>query len=74
MRTGLVGGAIAIYIALVGPYTRFADLELVGDQVTLGRVLLVAPALLAGYVVTRPRTVAGERREVDSGRASSSGR
>ncbi len=64
VRTGLVGGAIAIYIALVGLYTRFADLELVGDQVTLGRVLLVAPALLAGYVVTRPRTVAGDRREV----------
>jgi branched-chain amino acid transport system permease protein len=67
VQTGLVGGAIAIYIALVGLYTRFADLELVGEQVTLGRVMLVAPALLAGYVVTRPRTVAGERHVVAFG-------
>jgi branched-chain amino acid transport system permease protein len=59
---GLIGGAVAIYIALVGLYTKFADLALVGSQVTLGRLLMLAPAMVAAYAVTRPRVVAGERR------------
>jgi branched-chain amino acid transport system permease protein len=67
LRAGLAGGAVAIYVALVGLYTKFADLELVGEQITLGRVMLLAPALAAGSVVTRPRTVGGERRPVASG-------
>ncbi|MGA9161855.1 MAG: hypothetical protein WB297_13460, partial [Actinomycetota bacterium] len=61
---GLIGGAVAIYVALVGLYTKFADLALVGEQITLGRLLIVAPALVAAYAVTRPRVVAGERRPV----------
>ena len=61
---GLIGGAVAIYVALVGLYTKFADLALVGEQITLGRLLIVAPALVAAYAVTRPRVVAGERRSV----------
>ena len=69
LRAGLAGGVVAIYVALVGLYTRFADLELVGEQITLGRVMLLAPALAAGSVVTRPRTVGGERRPVASGPA-----
>ena len=51
-------------MALVGLYTKFADLALVGEQITLGRLLIVAPALVAAYAVTRPRIVAGERRPV----------
>ncbi|HET7237304.1 MAG TPA: leucine/isoleucine/valine transporter permease subunit [Actinomycetota bacterium] len=62
IRSGVIGGLVAIYIALVGLYTKFADLALVGEQVTLGRVLIVAPALITAYAVTRPRVVAGERR------------
>jgi branched-chain amino acid transport system permease protein len=65
VRAGLLGGAGAIYVALVGLYTKFADLELVGEQVTLGRVLIVAPAFVAAYAVTRPRVVAGERHSVE---------
>jgi branched-chain amino acid transport system permease protein len=64
---GLLGGVAAIYIALVGLYTKFADLALVGRQITLGRVLLAAPAIGAAYVTTRPRVVAGERRVVTFG-------
>jgi len=67
VRAGAAGGVVAIYVSLVGLYTKFADLELVGEQVTLGRVLLTAPAILAAYVVTRPRVVAGERRSVPFG-------
>ena len=61
---GLIGGATAIYVALVGLYTKFADLALVGEQITLGRLLIVAPAIGAAYVVTRAKIVAGERRPV----------
>jgi hypothetical protein len=65
VRAGLLGGAVAIYVALVGLYTKFADLELVGEQITLGRVLIVAPAFVAAFAVTRPTVVAGERRSVE---------
>ena len=41
VRGGLIGGVGAIYLCLVGIYTKFADLELVGEQITLGRVLIV---------------------------------
>jgi branched-chain amino acid transport system permease protein len=67
IRAGLIGGAGAIYVALVGLYTKFADLALVGEQITLGRILIVAPAFVAAYAVTRPRIVAGERRSVPFG-------
>jgi branched-chain amino acid transport system permease protein len=63
----VLGAAVAVYVALVGLYTKFADLKLAGEQVTLGRVLLVGPALVAAFAVTRPRVVAGERREVSFG-------
>ena len=32
VRGGLIGGATAIYVALVGLYTKFADLALVGSR------------------------------------------
>ena len=54
-RWGLIGGAVAAYVALVGLYTKFADLAIVGRQITLGRVLLLAPALVAAYAAMRPR-------------------
>ena len=60
VRAGLIAGVGAIFVALVGLYTKFADLALVGEQITLGRLLIVAPALVAAYSVTRPRIVAGE--------------
>ena len=67
VRAGLIAGVGAIYIALVGLYTKFADLALVGEQITLGRLLILAPALVAAYAVTRPRIVAGERYSVPFG-------
>ncbi len=62
VRAGLVGGAVLVYLALVGLIERFGDLRLVGEQVTLGRLLLVLPPLAAAYFVARTRIVAGERR------------
>jgi len=62
LRAGVVGGAILTYLSLVGLIERFADLNLVGEQVTLGRLFLVLPPFAVGYAVVRPRIVAGERR------------
>jgi branched-chain amino acid transport system permease protein len=62
VRGGVIGAVVSIYLALVGLLDRFSDLNLVGEQVTLGRVLLVLPPFVVGYVVMRPRVVAGERR------------
>jgi branched-chain amino acid transport system permease protein len=67
VRAGLIAGVGAIYVALVGLYTKFADLALVGEQITLGRLLILAPALVAAYAVTRPRIIAGERHSVPFG-------
>ena len=64
VRAAMLGGVAAIFIALVGLYTKFATLELVGEQITLGRLLIVAPALTAAFAVTRPRIEAGARRMV----------
>lgn len=58
-RAGLVGGVAVIYLALVGMIEKFEVRHLVGDTVNLGKVLLALPVLLAGYLVSRPRLVAG---------------
>jgi branched-chain amino acid transport system permease protein len=59
IRAGLVGGIVALYLALEGLVERFGELNLVGTQITLGRVLLTLPPALAAFIVMRPRTEAG---------------
>jgi branched-chain amino acid transport system permease protein len=63
VRTGLITGLVAVYLAFAGLFERFEDLEIVGT-ITFSRILLVIPPLLAGYLATRSRIVAGERRSV----------
>src|SRR3712207_5104051 len=63
VRAGLITGAIALYITLAGFLERFEDLNIVGEQLTFSRVVLVLPPLIAGYLLSRPRVIAGERRE-----------
>jgi branched-chain amino acid transport system permease protein len=59
VRAGLVGGVGLIYLALAGMIEKFTVRNLIGDWVTLGKVLMWLPPLLAGYFATRPRAVAG---------------
>jgi branched-chain amino acid transport system permease protein len=70
---GLLGFVGSLYLALVGLTERFGDLELIGEQITLGRLLLVLPPLVTGFVVSRPRVVAGERRVASLGQAAAAG-
>jgi branched-chain amino acid transport system permease protein len=62
IRVGIIAGFVTIFLALVGLIGRFVDLNLVGEQVTFARLVLIAAPLVAGYAVTRPRIQAGERR------------
>ena len=59
-RSGAIAGATTIYLALVGLVGRFAELDLVGRAVTLGRLLVIAAPLVVGYLAARPRVEAGE--------------
>ncbi len=60
VRLGLVGSVGIIYVAMVGMVQTFDGVRLVGEQVTLGRLLLVLPPLSAAYVLARPRVISGE--------------
>ena len=60
LRTGLVGGIIVIYVALVGLLAKIAEINLIGTQVTGARAVLLFVPFLVAYIAVRPRVVAGE--------------
>ncbi len=59
VRAGLIGGAALVYIALAGMIQKFDSRNLIGDLLTLGKLLMALPPLLTGFFATRPRLVAG---------------
>ncbi|TMK81467.1 MAG: branched-chain amino acid ABC transporter permease [Actinobacteria bacterium] len=59
INAGLLGGFVVVYLAAVGMIGSFSIRNLIGDQVTLGRVLMALPAFLTGYLVARPRLRGG---------------
>ena len=61
VRVGLIGAVALIYLALTGMIEKFDGRNLIGSFLTLGNLLIALPPLLAGYLATRPRLVAGER-------------
>jgi hypothetical protein len=60
LRTGLVGGIIVVYVALVGLLAKIAEINLIGTQVTGARAVLLFVPFLVAYIAVRPRVVAGE--------------
>ncbi|TMK19930.1 MAG: hypothetical protein E6G65_08310, partial [Actinobacteria bacterium] len=60
VRAGLVAGIVSVYLCLVGIVGSLVT-DVVG-RITVGRVVLSIPAILAGLVVARPRVVSGELR------------
>jgi branched-chain amino acid transport system permease protein len=60
VNAGLVGGVAVVYLCLAGMIEKFDTRNLIGSFLTLGNLLLALPPLLAGYLATRPRTVAGQ--------------
>lgn len=60
VKVGLIGGAVLVFLAAVGLIEKFGVRELIGAEITLGRVMLALPAFAAAYLVLRPRMRAGE--------------
>jgi branched-chain amino acid transport system permease protein len=60
VRSGLVGGIAVIYLCAVGMVAKFDIRNLIGDVVTLGKVLLALPAFLAGFLAVRARIRGGQ--------------
>jgi branched-chain amino acid transport system permease protein len=52
-RIGLLAGAVIIYTASVGMLEVFGKRELIQNVLSLGLILLVAPAIGAGFFVSR---------------------
>jgi len=69
VRAGLIGAVALVYLALAGMIQKFDGRNLIGSFLTLGNLLMALPPLLTGYLVTRPRLVAG-RREAAGPRAT----
>jgi branched-chain amino acid transport system permease protein len=53
LRSGLLGGAIAAYLCLVGIVEAFSERFLIGSFLTLGEVMLVIGMVLAGVLTAR---------------------
>jgi branched-chain amino acid transport system permease protein len=73
IRAGVVGATIMVFLALVGLIGRFIDLNLVGQQITFARLVIVLLPLFVGYAVTRPRLEAGEIRALSTRQAALAG-
>ena len=62
VRAGFFAGIAVIYMALVGMIERFDTVRLLEDVLTLGRLLIFAPAAIAGYLLVRSKVEEGEVR------------
>ncbi len=72
-KAGLVGGTVVIYLALVGMVEKFDVRFLVGDAVTLGKLLLALPPAMAGYLAVRPQVRAGRVEQARARQAVAAG-
>jgi branched-chain amino acid transport system permease protein len=59
-RTGLLAGLVLVYLGLVGMIEKFGARNLVGEVLTLSRLLIVAPPFLGGYLLVRTRVSKGQ--------------
>ncbi len=72
VRVGIIAGITVWYLALVGMMERLTTLIVVG-RISMVAVLIFLPPAVGGWVVSRPRVVAGERRETSMRSAVSLG-
>ena len=64
IRVGLVGGATALLIALVGMVEAFADRYIITGVISMGQVLLFSSAFVVGYYAAGRTTSDGWQRRV----------
>jgi branched-chain amino acid transport system permease protein len=53
VQTGLVAGAVTVYLCAVGVFGRFEQRNIITGVITMGRTLLVLVAVIAGAVTAR---------------------
>ncbi|MEM7032543.1 MAG: branched-chain amino acid ABC transporter permease [Chloroflexota bacterium] len=53
IQTGLIAGAVMIYVMLVGMAELFDQKELIRELLTMGQVFLLFPPLMAGYYLAK---------------------
>lgn len=53
VRTGLLWGTVVLYTAVIGMIVSFDGRQIIFEILTLGQLLLFAPALVVGYMVAR---------------------
>ncbi|MBI4787989.1 MAG: leucine/isoleucine/valine transporter permease subunit [Chloroflexi bacterium] len=52
VKIGVLGGIVAIFIALVGMIEAFATRDIIGDIIDMGRTLVLVSFFLTGYFAT----------------------
>ncbi len=63
IKSGLFGGGIAVFLALVGMTAAFGERYIINGVITMGQVFLLAPIFLMAYTASRrestqpPRTI-----------------
>ncbi len=67
LRTGVLGGAVAIYLCLVGIVPVFADRALIVGVIELGQAVLLMAFGATGYVAARDQVGASRLRAVVAG-------
>ena len=60
VRAGVIAGIVTIFFAAVGLIGNFTDLNLIGEAVTFALLMVVLPPMVAGYIISRDRVVAGQ--------------
>lgn len=60
VRAALIAGIIVVYTSAVGMVETFNEREVVRDWLTLGQIILFAPAIIAGYVTARRAKADGQ--------------
>ncbi len=55
VRTGLILGVVAIFVALMGIVVDFNELDVIGDVIGLGHTILLLIGVAVGYVTLRGR-------------------
>jgi branched-chain amino acid transport system permease protein len=53
IKTGLFGGGIAVFLALVGMTEAFGERYIINGVITMGQIFLLAPIFLMAYTTSR---------------------
>jgi branched-chain amino acid transport system permease protein len=56
VKTGVIGGVVALIIALVGMVESFNKRDIIAEVITMGQVLLLIVGLMMGYLAARRTT------------------